>query len=370
GIDRSKVVWQGEVLAGQRWYGKVRYWQVKRWYGKVRYWQVKGGMARSEVGMASGQGEVLADQKENGKVKLRYWHVRGRLARLRGTMGTTGQHKVPRSGSCLGVQTRTRNRTRLVVRSALHLAEEIVSSGENCGKNTRCPCCGPRMWGHLVDSGEQPGQETSPSAESERDTGEGCEAAAMMVGQLLCPESCVAGRQCGQGNSAGQLLCPERCKGGNVDRETCTESMWNPWSHWSACEDRFGRLDNDTKQPCGDQSGQMKGDWPQKIFFGVAAGEAASGIAAAWVTIEHSIACQMKPCCDYYDCPRTVSFTEQSLSPGELHCDRQRGMARLSERGFLHSTSTIMIVQGLSFTEQSLVPENLHRHTERHGKTE
>ena len=64
------MVWQGEVLAGQRWYGKVRYWQVKggmarlgigrskvvwegeilagqRWYGKVRYWQVKGGMARS-----------------------------------------------------------------------------------------------------------------------------------------------------------------------------------------------------------------------------------------------------------------------------------------------------------------------------------
>ena len=34
GIGRSKVVWQGEVFAGQRW------------YGKVRYWQVKGGMAR------------------------------------------------------------------------------------------------------------------------------------------------------------------------------------------------------------------------------------------------------------------------------------------------------------------------------------
>ncbi|KAK3774159.1 hypothetical protein RRG08_053699 [Elysia crispata] len=65
--------------------------------------------------------------------------------------------------------------------------------------------------------------------------------------------------------------------------------MWNPWSHWSACEDRFGRLDNDTKQPCGDQSGQMKRSRSCRR------GSCQRNCVG---DNEQSIACQMKPCCE------------------------------------------------------------------------
>ncbi|KAK3715476.1 hypothetical protein RRG08_059025 [Elysia crispata] len=164
------------------------------------------------------------------------------------------------SGSCSGVQTRTRNCTDPTLCFTPCRGDSV--QWRNCGD--QMSCCAPRMW----TPWGQWEHWTRDESHGVRKRYRRCEAAAMMV---------------------GQLLCPERCKGGNVDRETCTESMWNPWSHWSACEDRFGRLDNDTKQPCGDQSGQMKRSRSCRR------GSCQRNCVG---DNEQSIACQMKPCCE------------------------------------------------------------------------
>ncbi|KAK3715474.1 hypothetical protein RRG08_059025 [Elysia crispata] len=239
------------------------------------------------------------------------------------------------SGSCSGVQTRTRNCTDPTLCFTPCRGDSV--QWRNCGD--QMSCCAPRMW----TPWGQWEHWTRDESHGVRKRYRRCEAAAMMVGQLLCPERCKGGnvdretcKRCKGGNvdretcskwqrdrpgerewvreiercreceagamMVGQLLCPERCKGGNVDRETCkrckggnvdretcTESMWNPWSHWSACEDRFGRLDNDTKQPCGDQSGQMKRSRSCRR------GSCQRNCVG---DNEQSIACQMKPCCE------------------------------------------------------------------------
>ena len=59
------------------------------------------------------------------------------------------------------------------------------------------------MWtGKLAVSGSETELERERVGERDRERCRECEAGAMMV---------------------GQLLCPERCKGGNVDRETCSK---------------------------------------------------------------------------------------------------------------------------------------------------
>lgn len=132
------------------------------------------------------------------------------------------------SGSCSGIQTRTRNCTEPTI--CFRPCSGSAMEWRSCGDMDLC--CAPRQWTPWEDwspCGSTPGRPQRHRVRSRR-----CEAD---------PRS-------------NELWCQKPCPGTHTETEDCcTKSKWNIWSPWSSCSSSTGQADQDTGQPCGDGAG-------------------------------------------------------------------------------------------------------------------